>query len=136
MSINEVNSLKDFNKLRTAPILDKYKYLKFLNELSSYMKTADWFTVGIMAPSSIIAINTLREMESNLKWKTMKLNNKLNETGPVFLKANQKSGDFYIRIEHGLGEGILLSCQYDSDSSDAETFGPFPLDFFSHKVNV
>ena len=38
--------------------------------------------------------------------------------------------DFY-RLNM-LGEGILLTCQYDKDSSESNTFGPLPLDFFSN----
>ena len=34
--------------------------------------------------------------------------------------------------EKGLGEGILLTCQYEHDNKDSNTFGPFPLDFFSN----
>ena len=53
-----------------------------------------------------------------------------NKDGPVFLKANQKTGDIHIRIEYGLGEGILLSCQQEEEKKNTSTFGPFPLNFF------
>ena len=39
--------------------------------------------------------------------------------------------DIFIRSENGLGEGILLTCQYDNESYESSTVGPFPLDFFS-----
>ena len=51
--------------------------------------------------------------------------------GSVFLKANQKTGNVLIRSENGLGEGILITCQYDNNASEANTFGPLPLDFFT-----
>ena len=50
--------------------------------------------------------------------------------GPIFLKANQKTGEIHARIENGLGEGILISCQNNDDSLATKTIGPFPLDFF------
>ena len=50
--------------------------------------------------------------------------------GPVFLKANQKSGEVRIRIEHGLGEGILISSQSSDTKKACFTWGPLPLDFF------
>ena len=33
-------------------------------------------------------------------------------------------------MEYGLGEGILVSCQYYQEEKDTETFGPLPLNFF------
>ena len=39
-----------------------------------------------------------------------------NSHGPIFLKANQKTGEIHARIEHGLGEGILISCHNDDNS--------------------
>ena len=49
----------------------------------------------------------------------------------VFMKGNQKTGDVYIRSEYGLGEGILLTCQYNDLNRNSITYGPFPLSFFS-----
>ena len=40
-------------------------------------------------------------------------------------------GNVLIRSENGLGEGILLTCQYDEDLGESSTFGPLPLDFFT-----
>ena len=50
--------------------------------------------------------------------------------GGVFLKANQKTGNVFVRSEDGLGEGILITCQHDEDVKESNTFGPLPLDFF------
>ena len=58
--------------------------------------------------------------------------NSLNSEGRVFLKGNQKTGNVYMRSENGLGEGILITCQYEIDSKNSSTFGPLPLDFFSN----
>ena len=46
------------------------------------------------------------------------------------MKGNQKTGEVYIRSEYGLGEGILLTCQYDDPTRNSLTYGPFPLSFF------
>ena len=54
----------------------------------------------------------------------------LKANGSVFLKGNQKTRNVYIRSENGLGEGILLTCQYNHESKESSTFGPLPLDFF------
>ena len=49
----------------------------------------------------------------------------------LFLKANQKTGNGFVRSENGLGEGILITCQYEEDAKISNTFGPLPLDFFT-----
>ncbi len=128
----EIKSLNDLRKLRTAPDLDRSQSRSILNELRATMDGADWFTIGIMASSANAALCTLKEMETHFKWPAMNVAKKDNQDGPVFLKANQKTGDIYIRVEHGLGEGILLSCQYDDEKETADTFGPFPLNFFKN----
>ena len=56
----------------------------------------------------------------------------LSAHGRVFLKGNQKTGNVFIRSENGLGEGILLTCQYEHESKESSTFGPLPLDFFTN----
>ncbi len=130
MSSYNINCLKDLNALRTAPILDINQIRLLQEELKININTADWFTVGIMASSESKAIKTLRNIEVYFAWETMKLASSENRDGPVFLKANQKTGDVHIRIEYGLGEGILLGCQNNQFDQQADTFGPFPLDFF------
>ena len=125
-----IKSLKDLKILRTAPILDINQTRILREELERNMNMADWFTVGIMASSESKAIKTLRNIEVYFAWETMKLASTENRDGPVFLKANQNTGDVHIRIEYGLGEGILLGCQNNQFAQQADTFGPFPLDFF------
>ena len=126
----KVKELKDLIQFRVAPNLNKQQSHKLFNEALDIISQADWLTIGIMAPSIEIGIKTLREIELKLKLEIMKCIDMPTSTGPVFLKANQRTGEIYARIEYGIGEGILISCQnYDSDIS-AETIGPLPLGFF------
>ena len=133
MDDSAISTLKDLNNLRSAPDLDATQSKQLLDQLCASMDDADWFTVGIMAPSSSLAIFVLRQMESLFNWSAMNVVDKPTEDGPVFLKANQKTGDIHVRIEHGLGEGVLLSCQHDNEEKEADTLGPFPLDLFKIK---
>ena len=83
-----------------------------------------------MAPSCNKAIETLQSIFN--KYSSIKFGNldSLNADGSVFLKGNQKTGNVFVRSENGLGEGILITCQYDEDVEESNTFGPLPLDFF------
>ena len=130
---SKINTLNDLKSLRDAPALSSDQAKDLLKELILYMNDADWFTIGIMAPSATLAIFILKEMESRFKWPAMQVEQKPSEDGPVFLKANQKTGAIHVRIEYGLGEGVLLSCQHNEEKYNADTFGPFPLDFFKVK---
>ena len=127
----EINNLVDLNGLRTAPQLSNSQVKKILEELEANIFNADWITIGIMAPSDIKAIEALLSITK--KYSSIKFMNldSLHADGSVFLKGNQKTGNVFIRSENGLGEGILLSCQYDYESKESSTFGPLPLDFFS-----
>ena len=84
-----------------------------------------------MAPSDNMALEALRSISK--KYSTIKFGNlnSLHADGSVFLKGNQKTGNVFIRSENGLGEGILITCQYDEDTKESNTFGPLPLDFFT-----
>ena len=130
MENNSIEKLSDLNQLRTSPDLTNQQSKNLLKELGSVMKTAQWFTVGIMAPSSEKAISVLRRIESTFSWKSMNLIENPNEDGPVFLKANQSSEEIRIRIEHGLGEGILITGHNSDSSKPSHTWGPFPLQIF------
>ena len=130
---SEITSLNDLRMNRSAPELDSSQEQILKKELFECMEKADWFTVGIMSPNYKLAINILKEMESQFNWPPMKVASHPNDEGPVFLKANQRTGVFHARIEYGLGEGILLSCQYNLENKDAETLGPLPLDFFRNR---
>ena len=127
-----INKLVDLNSLRTAPQLSKSQVRILLKELEENIINADWITIGIMATSDIKAVETLRTISN--KYSAIKFLNldSLHADGCVFLKANQKTGNVFIRTENGLGEGILLTCQCNEDSHGSNTFGPLPLDFFTN----
>ena len=127
---NKIINLKDLNSLRTAPRLNKKQSEKLLNEAEKIIFKADWLTIGIMAPSIGIGIDIIKGIEEKLKLNDMKFINIPTSHGPIFLKANQRTGEIHARIEYGLGEGILISCHNNDDTVSAETIGPFPLDFF------
>ena len=127
----EINKLADLNSLRTAPLLSSSQENKLFGELETNIDNADWITIGIMAPSdtqAIEALQSIMEKYSTIKFENLK---SLHADGSVFLKGNQKTGNVFIRSENGLGEGILITCQYDEDSEKSNTFGLLPLDFFS-----
>ena len=126
----EINCLLDLNNFRSAPKLTNTQKEKLLEDLEPKILNSDWITVGIMAHNHSEAINALESISkkySSIKFKGL---DSLYAKGNVFLKGNQKTGNVFIRTENGLGEGILLTCQYEKESSDSLTFGPFPLDFF------
>ena len=126
----EINKLVDLNVLRTAPQLNSSQVKNILEELEANIFNADWITIGIMASCDKKAIEALQSITQ--KYSSIKFMNldSLHADGSVFLKGNQKTGNVFIRSENGLGEGILLTCQYDHDSQESSTFGPLPLDFF------
>ena len=126
----EINKLVDLNNLRTAPQLSNSQEKKLLEELEVNIFNADWITIGIMAPSDNRAIEALQSISK--KYASIKFGNlnSLHADGCVFLKGNQKTGNVFIRSENGLGEGILITCQFDEADKESNTFGPFPLDFF------
>ena len=126
----KICKLEDLDKLRSAPTLNKKQSTILLNELRNLVKKSDWITIGIMAPSLQKGLNAIRRLEEKFKYKAMKCITLPSSEGPVFLKANQKTGEIHARIEYGLGEGILISCQNYDDSLISKTVGPFPLDFF------
>ena len=127
----EIKGLFDLNSLRSAPQLSERQIKKLMEELGANINNADWITIGIMARSDFDAITALKSISK--KYSALKFRNvdSLQAKGNVFLKGNQKTGNVFIRSENGLGEGILLTCQYDNESKESSTFGPFPLDFFN-----
>ena len=127
----EINNLFDLNSFRSAPPLSKRQIKKLLAELERIIINADWITIGIMATSDFDAIEALKSISK--KYSSIKFNDleSLQATGNVFLKGNQKTGNVFIRSENGLGEGILLTCQYEHEYKESNTFGPLPLDFFN-----
>jgi len=131
IKLMEINKLVDLNNLRTAPELSNIQEKKLLEELEANIFNADWITIGIMAPSDIQAIEALQSISK--KYSSIKFGNlgSLHADGGVFLKANQKTSNVFVRSENGLGEGILITCQYDEGVKESNTFGPLPLDIFT-----
>ena len=127
---NQIYKLEDLDKLRSAPKLNKKQSQNLLNELRPIINKSDWLTIGIMSPSLKKGINAIRRIEEKFEYKEMKCITLPTSEGPIFLKANQKTGEIHARIEFGLGEGILISCQNYNNSLTAKTIGPLPLDFF------
>ncbi len=128
----EINNLVDLNSLRTAPQLSNSQLKKLLKELEINILNADWITVGIMASNDFKAVEALKSISrkyTSIKFKDL---DSLHAYGHVFLKANQKTGNVFIRTENGLGEGVLLTCQHDTDLIESLTYGPLPLDFFNN----
>ena len=128
----DIKSLVDLNSLRSAPKLSNSQAKKLLEELENNILNSDWMTIGIMASHDYEAIQALKSISkkyTSIKFKDL---DSLHAYGSVFLKGNQKTGNVFIRSENGLGEGILLTCQYEKDSFKSLTYGPFPLDFFTN----
>ena len=131
MTNSPVRHLADLARLRGAPELLPQTRNELRDELNQEMANARWFTIGVMAPSMEQALTALRSLEQSQQWQPLELVDSPEEPGPVFLKANQKGGTIRIRIEHGLGEGILISGHGDDETTPSTTWGPLPLDFFS-----
>ena len=125
-----INKLEDLDKFRSAPELNNHQTKILFNELRHIINKSDWITIGIMSPSLEIGINIIRRIEEKFECNKMKCVTLPSSEGPIFLKANQKTGEIHARIEFGLGEGILISCQHYDNSLTSKTIGPFPLDFF------
>ena len=128
----EIKNLVDLNSLKTAPQLSEIQIKKLLEELEANIFDADWITIGIMAPYDTQAIEALESISK--KYSSIQFGNldSLNADGSVFLNGNQKTGNVFVRSENGLGVGILITCQYDKDAQESNTFGPLPLDFFNN----
>ena len=132
MSIENIDicKLEDLDKLRSAPKLNQKQSKILFNELLNIIHKSDWITIGVMSPSLKKGINAIRRIEEKFEYNEMKCVTLPSSDGPIFLKANQKTGEIHARIEFGLGEGILISLQNDDKSISTKTIGPFPLDFF------
>ena len=130
-----INQLIDLNQYKTAPILDFNQSHKLSLELDLKIVNSDWLTIGIMAKSDVEAKNALRTIIQKYHFDNFKDFENLEAPGNVFMKGNQKTGEVYMRSEYRLGEGILLTCQYNDLSENSITYGPLPLVFFSRKYN-
>ena len=126
-----ITRLEDLDKLRSAPSLNKQQSELLFKQVENIIFKADWITIGVMSPSLKKGIIAIRSIERIFNYNEMKCISLPRSEGPVFIKANQKSGEIHARIEYGLGEGILISCHHSDPSLIARTIGPFPLDFFN-----
>ena len=126
----DIRKLEDLDKLRSAPKLNKIQSKILFEELSHIIQKSEWITIGVMSPSLEEGINAVRRIEEKFEYNEMKCITLPSAEGPIFLKANQKTGEIHARVEFGLGEGILISCQNYDNSLFSKTIGPFPLDFF------
>ena len=127
---NNICNLEDLDKFRSAPKLNKKQSKNLLNQAIDLINKSDWITIGVMSPSYKKGINAVRRIEERFEYDEMKCITLPSSDGPIFLKANQKTGGIHARVEFGLGEGILISCHSYDDSLGSKTIGPFPLDFF------
>ena len=127
----EISKLEDLDKLRTAPNLNTNQTKKLLIQVENIIYEAEWITIGVMAPSLEMGVNAIRRIEEKFKFNKMRCIDPPSSNGPIFLKANQKTGEIHARIEYGLGEGILISSHNHDNSIDAITVGPLPLKFFN-----
>tara|TARA_Y100001968_G_scaffold114099_1_gene103562 strand:- start:198 stop:599 length:402 start_codon:yes stop_codon:yes gene_type:complete len=128
---SDIKDISDLNKLRSAPILNNKQSKILLNQAENIIFKADWVTIGIMSPTLSKGISAVRKIEEKFKYIEMKCITSPSSSGPIYLKANQKTGEIHARIEYGLGEGILISCHHDDNTLTSKTIGPFPLDFFN-----
>jgi len=127
----DIKKLEDLDKLRSAPKLNKKQSKILFKELNHIIHKSDWITIGVMSPTLKQGLDAIRRIEEKFKYNRMKCITLPSSDGPIFLKANQKTGEIHARIEFGLGEGILISCQNYDNSLNSKTIGPFPLDFFN-----
>ena len=125
-----ITNLDEFNHLRTAPFLDEFESEVILKKINIKIINSDWITIGIMAKSDKDAKKALSSIINKYNFKFFKNFNIIRAPGNVFLKANQKTGEVYIRSENGLGVGILITCQYNNLPNYSQTYGPFPLNLF------
>ena len=127
----DISRIEDLDKLRSTPKLNKKQTNVLFNQVENIIYKADWVTIGVMSPSLKKGIDAVRRIEEKFNYNKMKCVTMPSSNGPIFLKANQKTGEIHARIEYGLGEGILISCHNEDNSLTSRTIGPFPLDFFN-----
>jgi Domain of unknown function (DUF1824) len=126
-----IQRLEDLRGLRAAPPLTAEQGARLREELLGRLAACDWFTIGVMAPSSAVALAALRDVERALGWPALDASPLEPTEGPVFLKGHQRHGSLRVREESGLGEGVLITGHCDVESPAEDTWGPLPLDLFA-----
>ncbi len=129
---SDISRLEDLDKLRSAPRLNKKQSELLYKQVENIIFKSDWITIGVMSPSLKKGLIAIRSIERIFNYNEMKCISLPRSEGPVFIKANQKSGEIHARIEYGLGEGILITSHNNDNSIQAITIGPFPLNFFDN----
>lgn len=132
-------TLASLRGLRHAPSLDGPQRQHLRRELLEALARCQWFTLGVMAPDRANAVACLRACERTLGWSPLLEEGSgeggeetgSSEEGPVFLKGNQRSGTFRLRVEAGLGEGLLITGHNPDDPQAEDTWGPLPLDLLA-----
>lgn len=132
MNGREPIQLEDLRQCRTPPPLNQEQRRQLQAELHRRAAACDWFTIGVMATSSMGAWQALRDFAEALGWSPLAASegSPATETGPVFLKGHQRTGKVLERRETGLGEGVLVTGHSDCNPAVEGTWGPLPLDFF------
>jgi hypothetical protein len=129
-----VAALAELRGLRSAPALTAEQRQALLAELRTHLARCDWFTIGVMAPSGLAALEALRASEQALGWQSLELDpasaRPEDVGGGAFLKGNQNTGRFQVRPETGLGEGLLITGHSPAEPDAEDTWGPLPLDVF------
>ena len=104
MSENNIDfyKLEDLDNLRSAPKLNKNQSEILFNELTCLIRNSDWITIGVMSPSFKKGLDAVRRIEEKFELNKMKCITIPSSDGPIYLKANQKTGEIHTRIEFGL----------------------------------
>ncbi len=130
--------LASLRGLRTAPRLDATQRLQLRQALDERLAACQWFTVGVMAQDRQAAVACLRSLEASRGWSPLQEEGEVEAAGagcsaggPVFLKGNQRTGGFRVRLEAGLGEGLLITGHNPEAPEVEDTWGPLPLDLFA-----
>lgn len=135
--------LASLRGLRSAPGLDASQRQQLRQALVERLAACQWFTVGVMAPDRQGALACLRSLEASLGWSPLQEESDTEPAGaapsgseaasggPVFLKGNQRTGGFRVRLEGGLGEGLLITGHNPDEPAAEDTWGPLPLDLFA-----
>lgn len=135
---DSIAPLASLRGLRTAPSLDASQTQQLRQALIERLAGCEWFTVGVMAPDRQAAVTCLRSLESALGWQPLQEESDVDPNGadagaggPVFLKGHQRNGTFRLRLEAGLGEGLLITGHNPEAPEMEDTWGPLPLDLFA-----
>jgi hypothetical protein len=126
--------LDSLRGLRQAPVLHPDQRKSLRDELAQRLAGCAWFTVGVMAADRETAVTCLRQLEQSQGWPALMeaSDQKMSlESGPVFLKGNQRNGQFRVRVESGVGEGLLITGHSPDQPAAEDTWGPLPLDLFT-----